>query len=322
MNMKKQLMCLTMALTMLTGVGETVIPFNVYATNEESLTVGVNENYTSVTSIDLTTGDIEESLVEIVEKPEILLEADVINSEITNENTPSTYNYDSDWSKVSNVNATPYDGIVKITSYYSDGTSKTGTGFIVDDGKILTAAHCIYDVDKRIWVTSLKVEFGKNGYSSATSVTTQSATIPSAWMNVNYDGDANSYITYDYGVINVNSAYTNGRTKFNMSSSVPYGSYANISGYPNTSPFTGNLMYTDYEYISGTFGTGIRHYIDIMNGVSGAPLYDTRLNVYGIQTKGYSVLANNSNPSNIVTGKGGIATAITSNVINFVNSVY
>ena len=156
-------------------------------------------------------------------------------------------------------------GVVKITT-----SSGQGSGFIVDDNLILTAAHVVYDKTNISYTL-----FNVNGTAIAT-YSAASYHVPSNYIS-------SDQINYDYALIVVNQDLSDYRTinlgvardklKDNTASSV-YLNYASklgiyVPGYVSNTGYTGigNLA---NNYLTNTL---VQYNTDTVPGESGSPVY-------------------------------------------------
>ena len=99
-------------------------------------------------------------------------------------------------------------GIVKLTFYMNDGWHY-GSGFIVDDHTILTAAHCLYDSETGSYASNIyytTYSSGENTYSIATASTYH---LPQKYV----DSPA---LAYDYGMIIVNNDFSDENSEYEI----------------------------------------------------------------------------------------------------------
>ncbi len=326
--MKKKLLSLTIAVSIMATMGATVLANEINVQSFKSNNEITSEELTSDSkdgvmyeSYDLTTQEVEELFVEVATDdcnftlPSTQMWANGVSYDT------STFNYTPYWKRVTAVNTSPYDGIVKITTTYANGTKGYGTGFIVGDGKILTAAHNLKCDTKGGWVKNIEVYFEKNG-ASGVDCSVLELRVPSAWTDDTRDFE--QLLKYDYGIIYVPTSMTSGRTRFGLYANVSYGSDYTITGYPwveGSSSYTSNYMYTDTAKAVTNYLNSVKHDINIASGVSGAPMYNaSTLYVSAIQTYGHSEEFNGTASSDVtsVENYGGFATLVTQDVIKMV----
>lgn len=181
-----------------------------------------------------------------------------------------------DWTK---------SGVVKII----DTDTSIGSGFVVDEHTIATAAHCVYDYDKYENGPSSVSEvllFDTNGNIEQT-VTPIEYHVPINFINVADNGKYSP--TFDYALITVKEdlseymcfelgvpldSFVNGETNATVSVT-GFPEYINKTNLVNTTDK--HMMYTGNGKVCGgdTEGYFLRHMADVSNGNSGGPVYIT-----------------------------------------------
>lgn len=217
-----------------------------------------------------------------------------------------------DWTK---------SGVVKLMSsdYY------LGSGFVVSDHVIATAAHCVYDCSngkaKRIPKILL---FDNNGNITleATPVTTH---VPVEFINAVNDG--NYRTISDYALITVKedlSAYACFNLGVPLNSFINSNSVVTVTGFPATwgkpgeeitmNTNTQHTMYSGNGKMYNGNDSIIEYEVDTSGGNSGGPVYITE-SAYG-QTY-YTVVGINVAHPNGANPKYNIGTRITTDLIHF-----
>lgn len=160
----------------------------------------------------------------------------------------------------------------------------TGTGFIVDDHTIATAAHCVYGVDNKSFIKDLKVNiYDENCTKILKTITPKEAHIP---VYYSLKGDER----YDYALLYVEedlSKYGEFSLSMPMDSFMTSGATVTVSGFPDKTASDpnagGHKRYKadgeimdirtydpelwDYQIKYSTFTSG---------GDSGGPIYTTQ----------------------------------------------
>lgn len=234
-------------------------------------------------------------------------------SQISPNNIPeiTPFGYTEPWTRVTNVTSFPYSSIVHLTISFPEGVSQRtqyGTGFVVGNGKILTAAHCIQDFNSKKIATKITAYVSPNGTAGSAVYTVSSSnfTVNSQWANGNRD------ISYDYGIIKVNGDINLYSGIMGVSTSISSSQMYELAGFPNVdriAKYNGYTMYKDSDFLRNIGSTSFGHVMNAWGGVSGSPVFRNQIAV-GIHTRG-----DNNNVS------GGNATRITSSVINLINSI-
>ena len=187
-------------------------------------------------------------------------------------------------------------GIVKLNI-----NGNLGTGFIVGDHEIATAAHCVYDYDNSNWYSNMGITtYNSNGTPSSTNLTAVEAHIPKDFTTAIKYSD--TYHMNDYAVITVQQDLSN-YIHFDLASSynVKIFDYEDVPIYITGCPWiinNGAAYNSDYHLYSceGNIytdnNTSIIHVdCDANGGQSGSPIYTiTKHNTNGVITYTYSAL--------------------------------
>lgn len=205
---------------------------------------------------------------------------------------------------VGNTRIYPYNAICKMYIYLDCGCSvQGGTGFLISDSCIVTAAHNFVCNKKSdgTWhsdgkVSYINIYFGY--FYDSNNVLKCSAKI----SNVVDDSDTDFYYShyvnnrnadYDYGYITLDSAQaasigniTQYFTLVSLSDSNLSNKAVTVTGFP-----TGTTLYTCDKNIQTTTSTRIYYDVDTSGGQSGSPIYyyeNGTYKVIGIHTNGFS----------------------------------
>ncbi len=195
-----------------------------------------------------------------------------------------------DRTRVTSVNNDPYKRIALLIIKWSDGSKSRGTGFMISDYHMLTAAHNLYDIDNpSITPTSIEAYFGAycNGYSVEKT---------SYHYSVCADYPTHNSAIYDWGCLWFSE--TPGRGYFQLgtkSTGDMENTYLTLCGYPGdkmaSSPGAEIYGRTRYMYKMSSSLLEVKPYvlkytIDTYKGQSGSPLYATTSIVYGLHSIG------------------------------------
>lgn len=173
-----------------------------------------------------------------------------------------------------------------------------GTGFIVGDHEIATAAHCVYkkNGNNGYWRSSITIKtYDSNGFPTSTSLTPIEAHLPTQYRDcvITNATPHNQYIPYDYAVITVSenlsgyvhfslgTAYNAKQTDYNRIPIFVTGCPGESNGHVNIN----DRLYSSEGRVVGNNNTLILHYnADTSNGDSGAPVYTITQNRIGTDT--------------------------------------
>lgn len=201
-------------------------------------------------------------------------------------------------------------GIVKL--------STGGTGFVVGDHQIATAAHALYDLSTYSWVSNMSIScYDDNGNLNNIQLTPIEAHIPKKYV-WHWSHENGMHTLYDYGLITVKENLSN-RVHFSLGTSYNVNStnYSNVPVYvtgcpesvhnasnSNSALYTGvgrilgysplitpdNTIYNDYL---------IKYNVDATGGDSGSPVYTITRNVINGAVKyTYTALGISTNSAN------------------------
>lgn len=184
--------------------------------------------------------------------------------------------------QVTNVNAYPYSAIVYLTITRADGKVTHGSGAMVGRDLVLTAAHCVYDMDLG-WSKSINVKpGGVNSKFDSTNATTYYAS--SVYTSGGYE-------SYDYAAIKLDSTRTGqltgyyGTRWFSLNASLA-GQDMYVYGYPYDKP--DGTMWYGTGTISNVQSMMFDHNADTESNMSGGPVVLTSEwdRIVGIHTRG------------------------------------
>lgn len=180
------------------------------------------------------------------------------------------------------------------------------TGTVVGPRHVITAGHCVYNIDTDSWYYNLDFSPAQDGSYLPFGTVTWSVAITTTGWTVNHDRN------YDYAMIVLADTigYTTGYMSYGYDNNLCGNCIVNINGYPADKPF-GTMWHSDCP-LTQVQTYRLYYECDTYNGNSGSGVYmywspDTRI-IYGIHAYGVDSTGDN----------GG--TRITSSVFNNFNS--
>ena len=185
--------------------------------------------------------------------------------------------------QVTNTTAWPYRAIVHLQADFQL-TSSQGTGFMLSNNKVVTAAHVVYSYARREYCYSVTAVPGRNGssspYGSYTGVTIY---IGSAFV---ISEDPN----YDYAVIELNTNVNSSVGSLGISvlnDSGVLNSNPMISGYP-LDKGNGTTQWQTTGSVHDVSPTRLFHSVYTTGGQSGAPIISVGGSVIGMHRGTYN----------------------------------
>ncbi len=179
---------------------------------------------------------------------------------------------------VTDTSSMPYSAIVQIIAYFPDGNSFLGSGFLIGENDVLTAAHVLYDDDHGGLATEVIVTPGLDGDTKPFGeIHAVELAVPEGWK----DSEDNDY---DYAVIGLESAAGYGAGWFTYSS-LPDAQFADLlytAGYPGD--HGGENQYLSSGTVDYTY-SNIYYFdddLDLIPGQSGGPLFSSDNDAYNV----------------------------------------
>lgn len=173
-------------------------------------------------------------------------------------------------------------GVVKINFTASNGESYWGTGFVVDEHTIATAAHCVCEQTngKNATNSGSKVTeinfFNSDGTPGLSITDAVEVHVPTLYVNGSYS----DYNPYDYALIKVNEDLSD-YAIFNLGimndNFINKQTAVSVTGFPKkvNNQEVHNVMYTGTGFIRQSDDNELYYDIDTFGGNSGGPIYIT-----------------------------------------------
>lgn len=251
-----------------------------------------NAEQLEIESTDLTTGEITR---ETVGEDSI---GCISQTLLPNEEDISPYSIigEDDRIIVENTKKYPYRCIGKLEIRYPNSSTYTvGTGFLVGDSIVLTAAHCVYSTKEIESITFIPAKNGSTNPYGKFKATKKH--VFTKYKDAVASGDIATQMKYDFALIELNSPIGSSIGYMNLGGyGTPYnanwlnGRNVIIAGYPGNK---GSKLYRDKAPILSFSDDKYRMYyaIDTEGGQSGSPIIkyvDGAYYAVGIHTNGGS----------------------------------
>lgn len=188
---------------------------------------------------------------------------------------------------VKDIKKFPNRSIVFIKSYYDDINYSSGTGFIIDDNAVLTAAHVITSDFKDIEIKKITISAGykeeKETLGSARVIKTY---VKPEWKNFRNP-------LFDLALLILDKPLGKELGKLKLSDKAKLGEFVSTSGYPGQNKNNvqniraGNQYYSsgEIEYITKN---KLYYNLDTEPGQSGSPVFNDKNDVIAIHTNGFN----------------------------------
>lgn len=165
------------------------------------------------------------------------------------------------------------------------------TGTIVGPRHVITAGHCVYNIETDTWYYNLSFSPAQDGsYYPFGTIPWSYAITVTGWTN-NHDRN------YDYAMIVLaeNIGYTTGYMSYGYDNNLCSNCIVNINGYPGDKPF-GTMWHSNCP-LTGLTTYRLYYECDTYHGQSGSGVYmywtpDTRI-IYGIHAYGVDFTGDN-----------------------------
>lgn len=187
---------------------------------------------------------------------------------------------------VKDISKMPNRAIVFIKSYIDNSRYYSGTGFMIDDYAVLTAAHVITSKNKEEEIKNVIVHAGYTNenimYGTAKVIKTY---VLSEWVKT-------PSIYYDMTLLIVDNPIGRVTGKLKLSDNVKLDDYITTSGYPgeeNENIKIGHQYYSSGKIVKVT-NKNLYYDLDTEGGQSGSPIFNKNNDVIAIHTNGFNKL--------------------------------
>lgn len=185
---------------------------------------------------------------------------------------------------VVDINKNPYKSIVFIKSYFNDRNYIGGTGFMIDDYSVLTAAHVVTSEDKSIDIKKILVYAGYQNEVAKFGT----ARVIKTYVTPEWSQSHNR--KYDMALLLLDKPLGKRIGKLNIIDKANHNEAISTSGYPGIE--SKNIRIGNQYYSSGKLlkETDYRLYYDsdTEGGQSGSPVFNSNNDVIAIHTRGFT----------------------------------
>ncbi|WP_436857529.1 trypsin-like peptidase domain-containing protein [Mammaliicoccus sciuri] len=182
---------------------------------------------------------------------------------------------------VVDINKKPYKSIVFIKSYFNDRNYISGTGFMIDDYSVLTAAHVVTSEDKSINIKNILVFAGyQNEVAKFGTARVIKTYVPLEWSQ-SYNRK------YDMALLLLDKPLGKKIGKLNIIDKVNLNEDISISGYPGINYSIDNQYYSSGKLLKEN-NYRLFYDIDTEPGQSGSPVFNSNNDVIGIHASGFT----------------------------------
>ena len=184
--------------------------------------------------------------------------------------------------KITNTSQYPYSAIAYMVIKCECGCEKTGSGFLVGQNTVFTAAHCVVCYEHGKWAKNLTFYFGyKNDRNYLYKYNGRwhayaGNTFPNGYTN-----------SFDYAVVklekNVSATTGSFGVKWYLSDSELKNTYVYLTGYRH------GVLRLDQGFVEPYGNEFMVYYLDTEPGNSGCPLYTSDYYAVGINIAGTEI---------------------------------
>lgn len=190
---------------------------------------------------------------------------------------PRTIFGEDDRRRVEDTTKFPYSAVVFIQVTYEDGSIYNGTGSMISSDTVLTAAHIIYDRERKQWAKEVEVHAGLVDHFPTLGYTKSSKLLAlDGWLT-------NQYVPYafDLGLIKLQEPIGFDTGWFGLSDQAEQPGLPITSiGFPGDKPaqsmweVAGSVAWFTYE--------NLHYHFDTFDGQSGSPVLNTQQQILAV----------------------------------------
>lgn len=228
--------------------------------------------------------DVESTEKNVIREGDINDESSTLPVEKLDGNQGESIIGPDDRKLVKDISIAPNKSIVHIKTFIKDNILyKHGTGFLIDDYAVLTAAHVITSDIKDAPINKIIVEAGYKDKIATLGITRVIKTyITPEWLKLKNSN-------YDMALLILERPLGKELGKLNLNNKVSLGEFIYTSGYPgvkNKSIKIGNQYYSSGK-ITKITNFKVYYDTDTEGGQSGSPVFNSDNRVIAIHTRGF-----------------------------------
>lgn len=192
---------------------------------------------------------------------------------------------------IEDLNKVPNKSIVFIKSYLDEINYISGTGFMIDDYTVLTAAHVVTLENKDVELKKIIVNAGyKDGKATLGTARVIKTYVLPEWLKTRYH-------YYDMALLILDQPLGKKLGKLKIIDKSEIGEIISTSGYPGSNKKSKDRIKRGNQYYSSGTIVKINDYklyydLDTEKGQSGSPVFNSNNDVIAIHTKGFSEHSN------------------------------
>lgn len=202
---------------------------------------------------------------------------------------------------ISTISQEPYSSVVNVVAEFSYGPA-SGTGFFISDDVVVTAAHCVYDAEKKEYAKSVSIYVPTKNNTWSGPYKIDKIEVNSRYVNWMVSGhDLSGSLTEDYAALILNAPLGKemhpgygSNFKLQKTQTLDAGLELNLAGVVPRN--NSRMMYNGTGHLLRSNNQVMIYDIDSEGGMSGGPVYreaDHKMSlwnydVYGIHNAVYT----------------------------------